>query len=46
MREAIENLLRQAIDHSTPFDKLVEQAINLAAQCRTKLNAPNLMNSA
>jgi flagellum-specific ATP synthase len=46
MREAIENLLRQAIDHSTPFDKLVEQVINLAAQCRTKLNAPNLMTSA
>lgn len=37
MREAIHGLLQQAIDRSTPFDKLVEQLTNLGAVCQSKL---------
>jgi flagellum-specific ATP synthase len=46
MRDAIEGLLRQAVDQSMPFDKLVEQTINLAAHCQTKMSAPAVMPTA
>jgi FliI/YscN family ATPase len=39
MRDAIDGLLRQAIDHSLSFDRIVEQLISLAAQCQAKMNA-------
>ncbi len=37
MREPIESLLRQAVDIALPYDKVVEQLLNLAAQCQVKL---------
>jgi flagellum-specific ATP synthase len=40
MREAIEGLLRQAVDKSLPFDDVVERLNSLAMLCQTKLNAP------
>jgi flagellum-specific ATP synthase len=46
MREAIDNLLRQTIDQSTPFERLVEQTINLATQCQARMSAPVAMASA
>jgi flagellum-specific ATP synthase len=45
MRDAIEGLSRQAIDQSAPFDTLVEQTINVAAQCQTKMSAPSILTS-
>ncbi len=39
MREAIDGLLRQAIDQSLPFENVVEQLISLANQCQAKMNA-------
>ena len=38
MREAIETLLRQQVETTTPFDRLVEELISLASQCRAKMN--------
>jgi hypothetical protein len=40
MRDAIDSLLRQAIDVSLPYEKVVEQLIALAGQCQLKMNAP------
>jgi FliI/YscN family ATPase len=40
MRDAIDGLLRQAVDASTPFDKIVEQLIILANQCQVKMTMP------
>jgi flagellum-specific ATP synthase len=40
MRDAIDLLLRQSIDVSLPYEKIVEQLIALAAQCQLKMNAP------
>jgi FliI/YscN family ATPase len=40
MREAIEGLLRQPIDQTTPFDEAVEKLLGLAAQCQAKMAAP------
>ncbi|MBW8885732.1 MAG: EscN/YscN/HrcN family type III secretion system ATPase, partial [Planctomycetia bacterium] len=40
MREAIDGLLRQAIDTSVPFDKSIEKLIALATQCQAKLAMP------
>ena len=40
MREAIDNLLRQSLDASWPYEKTVEQLIALAGQCQTKLATP------
>src|SRR4051812_2313300 len=37
MREAIDGLLRQAVDTSVPFEKSVEKLNALAAQCQAKL---------
>jgi flagellum-specific ATP synthase len=37
MREAIDGLLRQAIDKAEPFEKVVEQLTSLAAQCQAKM---------
>ncbi len=39
MRDAIDGLLRQRIDASLPFEKVVEQLVALAAQCQAKMNA-------
>jgi FliI/YscN family ATPase len=38
MREPIEGLQRQAVDHSIPFDKVIERLLSLAAQCQAKMN--------
>jgi flagellum-specific ATP synthase len=38
MRETIEALLRQSLDKSLPFDRVVEQLTTLAAQCQSKMN--------
>jgi flagellum-specific ATP synthase len=40
MRDAIDLLLRQGIDTSMPYDKIVEQLIALAGQCQVKMTAP------
>jgi FliI/YscN family ATPase len=40
MRDAIDGLLRQAVDTSQPFEKIVEQLTTLAAQCQAKLQTP------
>lgn len=40
MRDAIDSLLRQGVDASLPYDKVVEQLIGLAGQCQVKLTAP------
>jgi flagellum-specific ATP synthase len=40
MREAIDALLRQSVDVSLPYEKIVEQLIALAGQCQVKINAP------
>ncbi len=40
MRDAIDQLLRQAIDSSLPYDKVIEQLITLAGHCQLKMNAP------
>ncbi len=40
MRDAIDSLLRQAMDTSLPYEKIVEQFIALAGQCQVKMNAP------
>lgn len=40
MREAIDALLRQSVDTSTPYEQVVEHLTTLAAQCQTKLTAP------
>jgi FliI/YscN family ATPase len=40
MRDAIDGLLRQAVDKSLPFDKVVEQLTNLAAQCQARMQTP------
>jgi flagellum-specific ATP synthase len=37
MREAIDGLLRQAIDKAEPFERVVEQLTSLAAQCQAKM---------
>lgn len=39
MRDAIDGLLRQRIDTSLPFEKVVEQLVALAGQCQAKMNA-------
>ena len=46
MREAIDALLRQSIDLSTPFEKTVERLVSLAAVCRTKMNPTSQTNHA
>ncbi len=38
MRDAIDGLLRQRIDTSLPFDKVVQQLVALAGQCQAKMN--------
>jgi FliI/YscN family ATPase len=38
-REAIDGLLRQAVDRSLPFEKAVEQLVGLAGQCQAKMSA-------
>jgi flagellum-specific ATP synthase len=38
MREAIEALLRQPVDHAMPFEKAVEWLTSLAAQCQARLS--------
>jgi flagellum-specific ATP synthase len=40
LRDAIDGLLRQAVDTSQPFEKIVEQLTTLAAQCQAKLQTP------
>src|SRR4051812_32058826 len=40
MRDAIDSILRQAVDVSLPYEKIVEQFIVLAGQCQLKMNAP------
>ncbi len=40
MREAIDLLLRQSIDVSLPYEKIIENLITLAGQCQLKMNAP------
>lgn len=40
MRDAIDSLLRQGIDTSLPYEKIVEQLIALAGQCQEKMTAP------
>jgi hypothetical protein len=37
MREPIERLLRQPVDQSMPLDKVIDELIGLAAQCRAKM---------
>ena len=37
MRDAIDGLLRQAIDKAEPFERVVEQLTNLSAQCQVKM---------
>jgi flagellum-specific ATP synthase len=39
MREAIEALLRQAVDKSLPFESVVDQLVNLSNQCQAKMTA-------
>jgi FliI/YscN family ATPase len=46
MREKIDELLRQAVAETAPFDAVVERLIELAAQCNTKLNAPATIGGA
>jgi flagellum-specific ATP synthase len=38
MREAIDALLRQAIEQSCPYQQTVERLLSLAVQCQSKLN--------
>jgi flagellum-specific ATP synthase len=40
MRDAIDSLLRQLVDVSLPYEKIVEQLVALAGQCQVKINAP------
>lgn len=40
MREAIDSLLRQSVDVSLPYAKIVEQLIAMAGQCQVKMNMP------
>jgi flagellum-specific ATP synthase len=40
MREAIDGLLRQEVDHTLPFDQVIGHLINLATLCQQKINAP------
>jgi FliI/YscN family ATPase len=40
MRDAIDGLLRQAVDKSLPFGKVVEQLIGLAAHCQARMQSP------
>jgi flagellum-specific ATP synthase len=40
MREAMDLLLRQSIDASLPYEKIVEQLVTLAGHCQLKMNAP------
>jgi hypothetical protein len=40
MREAIDGLLRQAIDKAFAFEKVVEQLTNVATQCQAKMQLP------
>jgi flagellum-specific ATP synthase len=40
MREPIDALLRQSVDVSLPYERIVEQVVTLATQCQAKLNAP------
>ena len=40
MRDAIDLLLRQSIDNSLPYDKIVEHLVTLAGHCQLKMNAP------
>jgi FliI/YscN family ATPase len=46
MREAIDGLLRQPVDKSLPFDKIVEQLISLATQCQAKMQSPTVIPAA
>jgi FliI/YscN family ATPase len=40
MRDAIDGLLRQAVDTSLSFERIVEQLITLAIQCQAKMQTP------
>jgi flagellum-specific ATP synthase len=40
MRDAIDSLLKQSVEVSLPYDKIVEQLIAMASQCQLKLNMP------
>jgi flagellum-specific ATP synthase len=42
MRDAIDGLLRQAVDQALPFEKAVEQLVHLAGQCQAKLATPSV----
>ncbi|HEX2475311.1 MAG TPA: FliI/YscN family ATPase [Lacipirellulaceae bacterium] len=39
MRDAIDGLLRQAVDQSLPFERVIEQLVSLSNQCQAKMNA-------
>lgn len=39
MREPIESFLRQAISNAAPYEQVLKQIIDLAAQCQAKLGA-------
>jgi FliI/YscN family ATPase len=38
MRDAIEGLLRQAVDKSLPFESVVDQLVSLSKQCQAKMS--------
>lgn len=40
MRDAIDGLLRQAVDTVLPFERVVEQLLGLAARCQEKMSTP------
>jgi flagellum-specific ATP synthase len=40
MRDAMDGLLRQAVDQAMPFEKTAERLVALAAMCQSKLNPP------
>jgi flagellum-specific ATP synthase len=42
MRETIEELFRQRVDHKLPWDQLINQLKALGAQCQIKLKGPAL----
>jgi FliI/YscN family ATPase len=42
MKDAIDGLLRQAVDAALPFEKAIEQLKALAAQCQAKMNIPSV----
>jgi flagellum-specific ATP synthase len=44
MRDAIEELFRQRVDHTLPWDQLVSQLQALGAQCQTKLKGATPAN--